>query len=74
MKKTLYELLGLIKDNKAPSKFIKDGLEYIWDIEDCKYYRSAEPYEYDQDYFEIFEDDYNLYFCLNDEVEIIEVK
>lgn len=34
MKITLYELLGLIKDNKAPKKIRCDGLDYEFSISD----------------------------------------
>lgn len=74
MKITVYELLGLMKDGKAPYKFIIDDSEYRWDYVDHKYYRKAGFDEHEQKYYELFEDDYNLYFCLNDEVEIIEEK
>ena len=35
---TVYELLGLIKDGKAPKKFIKDNTLYYYD-EENKFYR-----------------------------------
>lgn len=58
---TLYELLGLIKDGKAPKKIKYD--EMIW--------------EYDGDYYSsknnvILEEYCNLTTSLNDEVEILE--
>lgn len=65
MKITLYELLGLIKDNKAPKK-IKYGniiLEYDEKYED--YYKY-----FDKGLFE-FEFENDIQF-LNDEVEVIE--
>lgn len=74
MKITVYELLRLIKEGKRPYKFIFKDDEYRWDYEDCKYYRKAGIDENEQKYFEIFENDYNLYFVLTDEVEIIEEK
>ena len=35
---TIYELLGLIKDGKAPKKFIKDDTLYIYS-RGAKFYR-----------------------------------
>jgi len=72
MKITIYELLGLIKDGKAPYKFLFQDDEYRWDYQDEKYYRKAGIDELDQKYYELFEDDFMLYQCLNDEIEIIE--
>ena len=65
MKITMYELLGLVKDGKAPKKIIYNNiaLEYSESCED--YYRY-----YDSGLFE-----YKFTNCvnfLNDEVEIIE--
>ena len=61
MKITIYELLGLIKDGKAPKNIKYDDM--IW--------------EYDGDYYSsknniILEEYCNLTTSLNDEVEIIE--
>ena len=66
MKKTIYELLGLIKDGKAPSN-IEFNLE--------KYYMNCEG-EYIR--FDAYgkliylSKEYKLFNCLNDEVVIIE--
>ena len=65
MKITIYELLGLVKDGKAPKKIKCDSviLKYDEEYEDYWYY-------YDRGLFE-----YKFGKCidfLNDEVEIIE--
>ena len=65
MKITIYELLGLVKDNKAPKKIKYDNLELEYN-EKCK------------DYYEYYGESlfaYKFTTCndvLNDEVEIIE--
>ena len=61
MKITIYELLGMIKDGKAPKLIKYDNI--IW--------------EYDGDYYSsknntILEEYCNLTISLNDEVEILE--
>lgn len=68
MKITIYELIGLIKDNKAPKK-IKYNNE-IWKYDDeLKTYDND---DYDRDLLEkLFYESYILDF-INDEVEIIE--
>lgn len=68
MKITVYELLGLVKDGKAPKKIKYDGQEYKITkilLEDNNYY------------FNYINEDMECIFpintnCLNDEVEIIE--
>lgn len=61
MKITIYELLGMIKDNKAPKKVIYDRL--IWNFEEDNLYYCDN----------VWLDDYcNISQVLNDEVEIIE--
>ena len=65
MKITFYELLGLVKDGKAPKKIIYNNIELEYD-EKCEDYYSY----YGQGLFE-----YKFSNCknfLNDEVEIIE--
>ena len=65
MKITLYELLGLIKDGKAPKKIKYDGVELEYDELRKDYYKY-----YSKGLFE-----YKFAICsdfLNDEVEIIE--
>lgn len=65
MKITIYELLGLVKDRKAPKKIKYDNLELEYN-EKCK------------DYYEYYGESlfaYKFTTCndvLNDEVEIIE--
>lgn len=65
MKITLYELLGLIKDNKAPKKIIYKNVTLEYDKENDDYYRY-----YGKGLFEY------LFTCkiffLNNYVEIIE--
>ena len=68
MKITIYELLGLVKDGKAPKKVRFDNV--IWNKvygENNILYED----EYDNDLFVYFFRK-NLDFTLNDEVEIIE--
>lgn len=65
MKITMYELLGLVKDGKAPKKIAINGIEIEYDKDIKDYY----PY-YNKCLFE-----YKFSTCknfLNDEVEIIE--
>lgn len=65
MKITMYELLGLVKDGKAPKKIKYNNieLEYEKQYEDYNYYYCKGLFEYK---FET-----SIQF-LNDEVEIIE--
>ena len=63
MKTTIYELLGLVKDGKAPKKI--KALGDIYTLND-----TVSLY-YDKDGEELFEV-INLCKCLNDEVEILE--
>lgn len=65
MKITMYELLGLVKDDKAPKKIVYNDIELEYDKDTKDYY----PY-YDKYLFEFkFADCVNF---LEDEVEIIE--
>ena len=68
MKITIYELIGLVKDDKAPKK-IRYNNE-IWKYDDeCKTYDND---DYDKDLLEkLFYESYILDF-INNEVEIIE--
>ena len=61
---SVYELLGLIKDGKAPKKIKFDDTEYK-----CGngYY-----YRIDNEIPKIFTNEYNIFLCLNDKVEILE--
>lgn len=61
---TVYELLGLIKDGKAPKRIIFDTTEYKYG---CGYY-----YRIDNEVPKIFTNEYNIFMCLNEEVEILE--
>lgn len=68
MKITMYELLGLVKDGKAPNKikyrdeiYIMDDLEYFY----CKSENRTPLFEY------IF-DNYNDYDALNEEIIILD--
>lgn len=65
MKITMYELLGLVKDGKAPKKILYNDIELEYDEDTNDYY----PY-YDKYLFE-FKFAYCVNF-LNDEAEIIE--
>ena len=63
---TIYELLGLIKDGKAPKKIIYQGNYLEFDGEDYKYYKGAET---------LSEDSLVKYIAvgnLNDTVEILQ--
>lgn len=60
---TIYELLGLVKDGKAPKKIKYDGDKYTYN--DCK------DYEIDSSNYNLFET-ITVTFILNDTVEIIE--
>ena len=63
---TIYELLGLIKDGKAPKKIEYQGNYLEFDGEDYKYYKGAET---------LSEDSLVKYIAvgnLNDTVEILE--
>lgn len=63
---SVYDLLGLIKDGKAPKKIIYQGNYLEFDGEDYKYYKGAET---------LSEDSLVKYIAvgnLNDTVEILE--
>lgn len=67
MKITMYELLGLVKDGKAPKKILYNNIELEYDKDTNDYY----PY-YDKYLFE-----YKFAECvdfLEDEVEIVDDK
>lgn len=68
MKITIYELLELIKDGKAPKKIEFDTEKYLWCEEEKEYRR----YPYENNLYYSLWSDYDLTKCLNDEVEIIE--
>ena len=65
MKITMYELLGLVKDDKAPKKILYNDIELEYDKDTKDYYRYYGKY--------LFE--FKFADCVNfleDEVEIIE--
>lgn len=71
MKITIYELLGMIKDGKAPKKIMYDGKIYEYQGDDYLY-KDEDKHEY-----WLFSDSYTekqmwLDDFLNDEVEILE--
>ena len=61
---SVYELLGLIKDGKAPKKIKFDDTEYK--------YGNGYYYRIDNEMPKIFTNEYNIFLCLNDKVEILE--
>ena len=63
MKITIYELLGMVKDGKAPKKIKYDGKLYEFDDSKDNYYEN-ETCSINWDYVAIY--------CLNETVEIIE--
>ena len=70
MKITIYELLGMIKDGKAPKKIKYDNDVYGY-IKKYGDYKCERTLLYLLDKI-IRNDDYNMGIVLNDEVEIIE--
>ncbi len=73
MKITIYELLGLVKDDKAPKKIKYSSYIMIYDADENDY-RTPEKDYYDADVktYKYLTDCINLFTDLNDEVEIIE--
>jgi hypothetical protein len=65
MKITIYELLGMIKEGKAPKRFKYDSSEWLYDYESSAYWNDKGVE------FENYMDD-GLMKYLNEEVEIIE--
>ena len=63
MKITMYELLGLVKDGKAPKKIRYDGKFYEFNNKKDNYYEN-ETCSINWDYVSLH--------CLNEEVEILE--
>ena len=61
---TVYELLGLIKDGKALKKIKFDDTEYK--------YGNGYYYRIDNEMPKIFTNEYNIFLCLNDKVEVLE--
>lgn len=65
MKITIYELLGLVKDGKAPKKIKYDGIALIYDEEIKDYWCYYDNYLFEYEFAECND-------FLNDAVEIIE--
>ena len=65
MKITMYELLGMVKDGKAPKRIIYD--EYVYELNEDR-----ENYEKEIDPITTLNWDYIIMNCLNEKVEIIE--
>ena len=63
MKITMYELLGLIKDDKAPKKIKWQGRIYEYSCINRFYYQNS---------WSMYRDFYKEGNCLNEDVEIIE--
>ena len=73
MKITMYELLGLVKDGKAPKKIKYSSCIMIYDVDENNY-RTPEKDYYDADVktYKYLTDCIDLFTDLNDYVEIIE--
>lgn len=68
MKTTIYELLGLIKDGKAPKKIMYD--EEVWELDEpTGNYFCEELKEW---FFEYYTSRRSIIGLLNDEVEILD--
>lgn len=71
MELTLYELLGLIKDNKAPKKvLIHDTVYYL--LQDEEIYVYSRNNHNIRDWERFIDHSINITRCLNDEVLILE--
>lgn len=66
---TIYELLGLIKDDKVPKKIKYKNMMWKYLIEDSDYTKPDEDYWLFQDYIP---NNLTLADCLDDNIEIIE--
>ena len=73
MKITIYELIGLVKDGKAPKKIKYSSCVMIYDVDENDY-RTPEKDYYDADVktYKYLTDCIDLFTDLNDKVEIIE--
>ena len=73
MKITMYELIGLVKDGKAPKKIKYSSCIMIYDVDENDY-RTPEKDYYDADVktYKYLTDCIDLFTDLNDKVEIIE--
>ena len=67
---TMYELLGIVKDGKAPKKIIYDKSEYWYNGLEKDYYKYTTKDYNDEDVEYLF--DYKITETLNDTVEILE--
>ena len=68
MKITMYELLGMVKDGKAPKK-----IKIVSNNYNREFYFDGDIYMYKDEYGEYaMTDDVSIEMLLNDEVEIIE--
>ena len=70
MKITMYELLGLVKDGKAPKRIIYDKSTYWYNGLEQDYYKYTTKDFNDENIKYLF--DYKITEILNDEVEIPE--
>lgn len=66
---SVYELLGLIKDGKAPKKIKYENIIWKYNLEENEYIEDRKDYRRFQDYFS---NNLNFLDCLNDKVEILE--
>ena len=73
MKITMYELLGLVKDGKAPKKIKYSSCIMIYDVDENDY-RTLEKDYYDADVktYKYLTDCIDIFTDLNNEIEIIE--
>lgn len=72
MKITMYELLGMVKNGKAPKKIRIRSASGVYDK---KFYFDGDIYMYKDEYGEhAMTDDISIEMSLNDEVEILEEK
>ena len=70
MKITMYELLGLVKDGKAPKRIRIKSASGVYDKE---FYFDGDIYMYKDEYKEYaMTDDISIETLLNDEVEILD--
>ena len=70
MKITMYELLGLVKDGKAPKRI---RIRSVGGVYDKEFYFDGNIYMYKDKYEEYaMTDDISIEMSLNDEVEILE--
>lgn len=70
MKITIYELIGMIKDGKAPKRIIYDKSTYWYNGLEKDYYKYTTKDFNDEDIEYLF--DYKITEILNDTVEILE--